>query len=150
MTDEEAIETLKVAKSEIEWEYPMDYQIALDKAIKALEQEPSDCISRADAIKALEYSLSIEADGGLDKYKTVIKDLLDAIYDMQKKAIEDLPSIQPKTEVREKGHWVEDIINGKALYSCSECLHTVSNYEGCFHYCPYCGKELKGVVKNDM
>lgn len=39
MTDNEAIETLKVAKSEIEWEYPMDYQIALDKAIKALKQE---------------------------------------------------------------------------------------------------------------
>ena len=39
MTNEEVIETLKVAKSEIEWEYPMDYQIALDKAIKALEQE---------------------------------------------------------------------------------------------------------------
>ena len=39
MTNEEAIETLKVAKSEIEWEYPMDYQIALDKAIKALKQE---------------------------------------------------------------------------------------------------------------
>ena len=87
MTNEEAIETLKVAKSEIEWEYPMDYQIALDKAIKALEQE--------------------------------------------------------------KGHWVEDIINGKALYSCSECLHVISNYEGCFHYCPCCGKELKGVVRNE-
>ena len=40
MNKEEVIETLKVAKSEIEWEYPMDYQIALDKAIKALEQEP--------------------------------------------------------------------------------------------------------------
>ena len=38
MTNNEAIETLKVAKSEIEWEYPMDYQIALDKAIEALEQ----------------------------------------------------------------------------------------------------------------
>lgn len=40
MTNNEAIETLKVAKSEIEWEYPMDYQIALDKAIEALEQKP--------------------------------------------------------------------------------------------------------------
>ena len=40
MTREEAIETLNVAKSEIEWEYPMDYQIALDKAIKALKQKP--------------------------------------------------------------------------------------------------------------
>ena len=49
----------------------------------------------------------------------------------------------------EEGHWVEDIINGKALYSCSECLHIVSNYDGHFHYCPYCGKELKGVIRND-
>lgn len=50
---------------------------------------------------------------------------------------------------QEKGHWVEDIINGKAWYSCSECLHVISNYEGCFHYCPCCGKELKGVIEND-
>ena len=63
------------------------------------EKEPCDCISRAEAIKALEYDLSIEADGGLDKYRTVIKDLLNAIYNTQKKAIEDLPSIQPKTEL---------------------------------------------------
>ena len=61
-----------------------------------------DVISRADAIKALEYELSIEADGGLDKYRTVIKDLLNAIYNTQKKAIEDLPSIQPKTDVLDK------------------------------------------------
>ena len=80
------------------------------KAIKTAEQEPTakenlavgDAISRADAIKALEYELSIEADGGLDKYRTVIKDLLNAIYNTQKKAIEDLPSIQPKTDVLDK------------------------------------------------
>ena len=107
MTNEEVIETLKVAKSEIEWEYPMDYQIALDKAIKALEQ--------------------------IDKIKEIIE------IDMANKALE-----------REKGHWVEDIINGKALYSCSECLYVISNYEGCFHYCPHCGRELKGVIENDM
>ena len=51
---------------------------------------------------------------------------------------------------KEKGHWVKDIINGKAWYSCSECWHMVSNYEGCYHYCPRCGKELKGVINNDM
>ena len=49
----------------------------------------------------------------------------------------------------EKGHWIENIINRKTLYSCSECLHIVSNYDGHFHYCPYCGKELKGVIRND-
>ena len=78
---------------------------ALEMAIEALSVEPcEDCISRAEAIKALEYNLSVEADGGLDKYRTVIKDLLNAIYNTQKKAIEDLPSIQPKpkTDVLDK------------------------------------------------
>ena len=69
------------------------------------EQEAfEDCISRAEAIKALEYELSIEADGGLDKYRTVIKDLVNAIYNTQKKAIEDLPSIQSQPKERTETH----------------------------------------------
>lgn len=39
MTKEYAIKLLKLAKAELEWDYPLDYQIALDMAIKALEQE---------------------------------------------------------------------------------------------------------------
>ena len=39
MTYAEAIEIIKIAKAEIEWEYPMDYQIALDMAIQALEEK---------------------------------------------------------------------------------------------------------------
>lgn len=79
--------------------------IAKSVIIKALEQKPyEDCISRAEAIKALEYELSIEADGGLDKYRTVIKDLVNAIYNTQKKAIEDLPSIQSQPKERTETH----------------------------------------------
>lgn len=40
MTREEAIEIIKIARAEVEWEYPMDYAAAFDKAIEALEQEP--------------------------------------------------------------------------------------------------------------
>lgn len=40
MTNKEAIKILEVAKAEIEWNYPLDYQVALDKAIEALRQEP--------------------------------------------------------------------------------------------------------------
>lgn len=139
MTKEErkkVVEILKIAKAEIEWEYPMDYQIALDKAIGALEKEP---ISETDIILTREeYGelVSSEYDNGYAKG--------------YEEALEQEPCEDCITEDREGGHWVEDIINGKALISCSECLHIVSNYEGCFHYCPYCGKELKGVVKNDM
>lgn len=38
MTFREAIEIIKVAKAEVEWEYPLDYQIAFDKAIEVLEK----------------------------------------------------------------------------------------------------------------
>ena len=80
-----------------------------------------DCISRTEAIKALEYDLSIEADGGLDKYRTVIKDLLNAIYNTQKKAIEDLPSVQPKQKkplykIDTAGH-IEEVNRIKEFYN---------------------------------
>lgn len=41
MTNQEAKETIKIAIAEVEWNYPMDYAIAFDMAIEALEkQEP--------------------------------------------------------------------------------------------------------------
>lgn len=39
MTAKEAIKTLKLAKAEVEWEYPMDIAVAIDKAIEALEKQ---------------------------------------------------------------------------------------------------------------
>ena len=38
MTPEEAIETIKIAIAEVEWNYPMDYAVAFEEAIKALEK----------------------------------------------------------------------------------------------------------------
>lgn len=40
MTREEAINILTCGIAEVEWAYPMDYAVALDMAIEALEQEP--------------------------------------------------------------------------------------------------------------
>ena len=39
MTPEEAITILKIAKTEVEWDYPLDYAIAIDTAISALEKQ---------------------------------------------------------------------------------------------------------------
>lgn len=39
MTNQEAIETIKIAIAEVEWNYPMDYSIAFDMAITALEKQ---------------------------------------------------------------------------------------------------------------
>ena len=39
MTPQEAIETIKVAIAEVEWNYPMDYTVAFEEAIMALEKQ---------------------------------------------------------------------------------------------------------------
>lgn len=39
MTLEEAIKTIQVAVSEVEWNYPMNYAIAFETAINALEKQ---------------------------------------------------------------------------------------------------------------
>lgn len=39
MTNEEAIKTIEVAIAEVEWNYPMDYAIAFETAIAALEKQ---------------------------------------------------------------------------------------------------------------
>ena len=39
MTVEEAIKTIQIAIAEVEWEYPLDYSIAFETAINALEKQ---------------------------------------------------------------------------------------------------------------
>lgn len=38
MTTEEIIKTLKIASAEVEWNYPLDYALAIDEAIEIIEQ----------------------------------------------------------------------------------------------------------------
>ena len=35
----EVIKTLEIAKSEVEWNYPMDYAVAIDEAIEAVGKQ---------------------------------------------------------------------------------------------------------------
>lgn len=42
MDNREAIMILEVAKSEVEWEYPLDICVAIDMAIEALRREVDD------------------------------------------------------------------------------------------------------------
>lgn len=39
MTNEEAIKTIKTAIADVEWNYPMDYAVAFEIAISALEKQ---------------------------------------------------------------------------------------------------------------
>lgn len=42
MTTQEAIDTLKIAIAEVEWNYPLDYAVAMEMAIKALEKRDTN------------------------------------------------------------------------------------------------------------
>lgn len=51
MTPKEAIKILEIAKAEVEWNYPLDYAIAIDTAIEALEKQiPKKPISLGEDI----------------------------------------------------------------------------------------------------
>jgi len=53
MTREEAIRIIEVAKAEVEWEAPMDYQIAFDLAMEALRQPEHQMSDATENLKDL-------------------------------------------------------------------------------------------------
>lgn len=59
MTRQDAIEAIKIAKAEIEWDYPLDYQMAFDMAIKALGKEPILDKIRAEIKQAADKQFQI-------------------------------------------------------------------------------------------
>lgn len=56
MTNKEAIDVIKVAKSQVEWDYPMDYAAAFDKAIEVLSTKEPKIISLEEVSKAKLFS----------------------------------------------------------------------------------------------
>lgn len=94
MNNQEAIEVIKLAQAQIEWDYPMDYTVAFDMAISALQEQEAkhsiessltqnalDLISRQAAIDALKREEALTRAFG---YHVVID------------TIRELPSAQQK------------------------------------------------------
>lgn len=51
MTAKEAIQTIEAAKAEVEWNYPLDYAVAFEMAIKALEKQiPKKPVTEKDKV----------------------------------------------------------------------------------------------------
>lgn len=99
---------------------------AILMAIKALEQEPCDAVSRKAAIDACDQSINI----------------LDATD-----RIKALPSVTPAEKV---GHWI-NVNEGKwntiPAYKCSECGANADlrDWSGESPYCPWCGCKMQEV-----
>ena len=55
MTNKEAIETIKIAIAEVEWNYPMDYTVAFEMAVNALEKQKWNKTSEVKPTEEKEY-----------------------------------------------------------------------------------------------
>ena len=70
MTNKEAIDTINIAIAEVEWDYPMDYTVAFEMAIEALEKQMqncedcrhADCVQNNHMIYCLEHSCVMSSD----------------------------------------------------------------------------------------
>ena len=70
MKSKEAIETIKIAMAEVEWDYPMDYTVAFEMAIDALERQiqncedcrHADCVQNNHMIYCLKHSCVMSSD----------------------------------------------------------------------------------------
>ena len=67
MTNEEAIRIIKTAIAEVEWEYPMEYAVAFEEAIAALEKQipkkPKNVRNDCDGMKAFDCPCCGEFSG---------------------------------------------------------------------------------------
>ena len=101
------------------------------------EQEPCDAISREAAIKAECDVCAI--GGGYDKCQYFMQGCNEI------ECIRVLPSVQPSR----KGHWIEkEDFNGDTYYDCSECGESFCLMEGTptdnlYNYCPNCGADMR-------
>ena len=98
--------------------------IAIDMAIKALEQEPcEDAISRQAVLSLLHFHRNDE-----DKIEGYVKT----------KDIINLPSVTPQPKT---GHWIR--MKAYEKWLCSEC-DTVFRFTFKEHgYCPNCGAKMR-------
>ena len=156
MTREEAINIMKVIVHMLEEKYDTDrVEDAVDMAIEALSAEPcEDCISRAEAIKAIEEygSVWMEYTEEMSIHQ-IAERALKASKQSMYKILHDLPSVQPKPKT---GHWIniEDKTDWyDATYKCSCCGREIitpyelkNNLYSDYPYC-HCGAKMESEDK---
>lgn len=73
MTNKEAIETINIAIAEVEWNYPMDYTVAFEMAIKAIEKQMKPKWNKTSEVKPTEEKqyLCCDIDCGKAYFKVL-------------------------------------------------------------------------------
>jgi hypothetical protein len=111
---------------------------ALDYAIKALEQQPSeDCVDRNHIIATISHH---HFDKDKDNFDLLVHNLC-----------KEVKALSPVTPTRKVGEWCKQNDDYFDWYECSECgyggegeMQYSSEYDVRTKYCPNCGAEMRG------
>lgn len=85
MTNKELINIIEIAKAEVEWDYPLDYQIAFDEAIEIIKRmdKLSEVLIEAEQLHP--YKIS----GNNDTYSQYNEGWCDALDYIESKMIKE-------------------------------------------------------------
>lgn len=176
MTAEEAIRWLDAIKKYYihggDEAYDKKRMKAIDKAIKALEQQPTDAVSRSELQKTMD-SLPLfrfvnndheEADDyyNCESVDMVIRNLpsvtpkytdeeIDKAQAVEQAYVDKMVELAVAESKRPKGKWIEvlehrDEFGSTWHYECSECRgRSYKGFEPLEKYCPNCGAEMGGA-----
>ena len=113
----------------------------LDKEKESTRPEPSDLISRADAVKAIK--------GHDERTKTDTLDDTDIGYSAGLDMAIEIVNKMPSVSAERVGVWIkgDDILDNTFIISCSVCgegMYAHYNDEKYPNYCCNCGAKLKG------
>ena len=130
MTNEQHIENLKKLKSFHNGSYGAD----IDRAIKALEQEPcKDAVSRQEILDYLDKMPSeLTSDGRRMVRRRTLEEYIS----------DTLPPVAPQQKI---GRWIEEIDDyGKVMrWHCDKCYEDSGFTTNCkWDFCPNCGAKM--------
>lgn len=147
MTNEEAIEQIKIIKNFTHFDEENQMVIklhkAFDMAIKALEQQPcEDCISREEAKKLIQGKIDDIPKNKDGTYDSMFSQYVNGLY-CAKTAISYMSPAVPQTK---SGHWITDVYKfGRDRHTCSNCG---KGQEYTTAFCSWCGADMRESEEN--
>lgn len=153
MTEKEAIKVIEIAIAEVEWDYPLDYAVAFETAIKALEEiqqyramnrKLRKCFGDCDGLlKAVVdeicYRISVKEPTKLRLLANEDADMWDAY-----RAVGTVEECQEAVEKQKPQKALIETIYGygEKKYRCPECGETLMGVDIFAGYCKWCRQAI--------
>lgn len=155
MIEKEAIKVIEIAIDEVEWDYPLDYAVAFETAIKALEEiqqyramnrKLRKCFGDCDGLlKAVVdeicYRISVKEPTKLRLLANEDADMWDAY-----RAIGTVEECREATrKQRKKKVTAESEVIYNMKWKCPECGGSLTDTDVLAGHCKWCGQAIYGL-----